>query len=81
MSMYINDMNDLAKEAQTRAISREELKGWDPDLVMTTVDYITGALEGIASGVRSIEEAFALLESGDLPRLAKERIKIEERLL
>ncbi len=79
--MIINRMADLVEQAESRAVSRDELKGWDPIIIMDSVDFITGALEGIASGVRSIDEAIALLESGELIRLAKERVKIEEEML
>ncbi len=81
MDMYLNNMDDLAREAEIRPISQEELKGWNPIIVMNSVNYLTGALEGIGPGVRSIEEAIALLESGELIRLAKERAKTEEKLL
>ncbi len=79
--MRIDDMNDLAKEAQTRTISREELKGWDPDHVLFVVNFVTGATSQIGPYVHTIEEALELLESGELLRLAKEREKIEEEML
>ncbi len=81
MDMYLNNMDDLVREAEIRPISQEELKGWNPIIVMNSVNYLTGALEGIGPGVRTIEEAYELLESGELLRLAKEREKIEEEML
>ncbi len=80
-NMYINCMDDLVRQAEIRTISREELKGWDPDHVLFVVNFVTGATSRIGPSVRTIEEALELLESGELLRLAKERAKIEEKLL
>ncbi len=80
-NMYINCMDDLVRQAEIRPISREELTDWNPIIVMNSVNYVTGALEGIGHAVDTIEDAFKLLESGELIRLAKEREKIEEEML
>ncbi len=79
--MCIDCMNDLAKLAETRAVSRKELKGWDPIAVMNTVNLLTGALEGLGPAVDTIEDAFELLESGELPRLSEEHNKKVKELL
>lgn len=81
MGMSKNDITELVIEAETRAVSRDEIKDWDPIVVMNAVDTLTGGLEGLSAGVRTIEEAIELLESGELPRLSEEHNKKVKELL
>ncbi len=81
MNMSKNDITELVVEAETRAVSRDEIKDWDPIVVMNAVDTLTGDLEGLSPGVRTIEEALELLESGELPRLSEEHNKKVKELL
>ncbi len=80
-NMCINCTDDLVRQAEIRTISREELKGWDPLVIMTAVDFVTGAAFRIGPAVDTIEDALELLESGELLRLAKERERKEKELL